>query len=114
MMEREWVYTVPGPTQAGVAIKKLDPMPTNVLVGLGVFACSAPTRWYVFANTENPSPEQAAFIQDVLSRVGTPADRTIHDILVSKPIFTVSGRAKLILTALETVDADGYSPRRSN
>ncbi len=111
-MERLWVFMVSGPTQAEVAIKELDAFPRNVLVGMGVFARGQPVRWYVMANADNPTPEQASRIEGILSHIGTQTQLTVRDLLVPKPIFMSTGTAEMILAALEMTDADGYYPRQ--
>lgn len=111
-MERLWVFLVPGPTQAEVAIRELDAFPRNVLVGMGVFAKGEPVRWYVMANAESPTPEQVSRIEQILSSVGTQTQLTLRDLLVPKPIFMSTGTAEMILTALALTDADGYYPRQ--
>lgn len=97
---RDWLYLVPTPAAAAAAVRALDALPRDVLVGLGVFAIGNPARWYVYTNTEEPEDEEAAFIGRTLAAFGEPAPLTLDNLFRARPHFVATGPGEVILTAL--------------
>ncbi len=105
-MERAWLYAVSGPKVAADAIRRLDAVPAGRLVGCGVFCAGEDNSWYVYANTEDPTRDDIAFIEQTLDPLGTRTSMTLDDLLGTSLHLVLTGPTTLILSGLRALNAN--------
>ncbi|HEV8701255.1 MAG TPA: hypothetical protein VGV60_08290 [Candidatus Polarisedimenticolia bacterium] len=105
MAEKSFIYQVPDARAAATAIRELDPMYQGKLVGLAVFARGFkdnPEEFFVFANLESPTADDASMVVGVLESHGRMADLTFDMLFQGnpRPHFVASGLGEQILASI--------------
>lgn len=93
----EHIVIVPTAEAARWIVLRLDALPSDVLVGLGVFRVNG--RYYIYANIERPTDHHLRLLE-AATFGATPTDLSLEDLFRMGPTAVATGPAPVILAAL--------------